>query len=151
MIWYRRNSAVTSLVDTATTSASAAGNVAESVGSMAGSVVTNAGSMAGQMLQPVMDPLRRLQTTEVGDDGVVHDNDRLWVAVDGMGGDHSPGEILEGSLQAIDRLPLRIRFVGETNRVMEAAEASGLTEPLNNAIQAGHLELIPSGFLVHFH
>ena len=68
VIWYRRNSAVTSLVDTATTSASAAGNVAESVGSMAGSVVTNAGSMAGQMLQPVMDPLRRLQTTEVCDD-----------------------------------------------------------------------------------
>ncbi len=151
VIWYRRNSAVTSLVDTATTSASAAGNVAESVGSMAGSVVTNAGSMAGQMLQPVMDPLRRLQTTEVGDDGLIKDSDRLWVAVDGMGGDHSPGEILEGSLQAIDRLPLRIRFVGETNRVMEAAEASGLTEPLNNAINAGHLELIPSGPSVEMH
>ena len=68
-----------------------------------------------------------------------------------MGGDHSPGEILEGSLQAIDRLPLRIRFVGETNRVMEAAEASGLTEPLNHAINSGHLELIPSGPSVEMH
>ena len=118
---------------------------------MAGSVVTNAGSMAGQMLQPVMDPLRRLQTTETGDDGLINDSDRLWVAVDGMGGDHSPGEILEGSLQAIDRLPLRIRFIGETNRVMEAAETSGLTGPLNNAINAGHLELIPSGPSVEMH
>lgn len=129
MIWYRRNTAVTSLVDTATTSASAAGNVAESVGSMAGSVVTNAGSMAGQMLQPVMDPLRRLQSTDVGDDGVINDKDRLWVAGDGMGGDHSPEEILEGSLQAINRLPLRIRFVGETKRIIETAETYGLTEP----------------------
>ncbi len=151
MIWYRRNSAVTTLVDTAATSASAAGNVAESVGSMAGSVVTNAGSMAGQMLQPVMDPLRRLQSSKVGADGLIHERDRLWVAVDGMGGDHSPGEILDGALQAIDRLPLRIRFVGETNRVLEAAEASGLTEPLNNAINAGHLELIPSGPSVEMH
>lgn len=33
VIWYRRNSAVTSLVDTATSSASAASNVAGTVGS----------------------------------------------------------------------------------------------------------------------
>ena len=41
VIWYRRNAAVTSLVDTATTSASAAGNVAGSVTSMAGTVVNS--------------------------------------------------------------------------------------------------------------
>ena len=151
VIWYRRNTAVTSLVDTATTSASAAGNVAESVGSMAGSVVTNAGSMAGQMLQPVMDPLRRLQSPEMGEDDVINDNDRLWVAVDGMGGDLAPAEILDGSLQAINRLPLRIRFVGETKKVFQAAAAFGLTEALNSAIDAGHLELISSGTSVEMH
>ncbi|MEC9452537.1 MAG: phosphate acyltransferase PlsX, partial [Cyanobacteriota bacterium] len=60
VIWYRRNAAVTSLVGSATNSASAAGNVAGTVVSSAGSVVSNAGSMAGSMLQPlVFDPLRR--------------------------------------------------------------------------------------------
>ena len=55
VIWYRRNAAVTSLVDSATTSASAATSVAETV-------VTGAGSVASQVLQPlVFDPLRRLQ------------------------------------------------------------------------------------------
>ena len=48
VIWYRRNAAVTTLVDTAANSASAAGNVAGSVVSSAGSVVSSAGSI----LQP---------------------------------------------------------------------------------------------------
>ena len=47
VIWYRRNSAVTSLVDTATSSATAASNVAGTVVSNAGSVVTSAGSKLG--------------------------------------------------------------------------------------------------------
>ena len=93
VIWYRRNAAVTSLVDTATTSASAAGNVAGSVTSMAGTVVNSAGSMAGSVLQPVMDPLRRLQGGVPGLDETINDDDRVWVAVDGMGGDHAPGPI----------------------------------------------------------
>ena len=62
VIWYRRNAAVTTIVDKAANSASAAGNVAGTMGSSAGSVVTGAGSMAGSVLQPfVFDPLRRLQ------------------------------------------------------------------------------------------
>ena len=79
---------------------------------MAETVVTGAGSVANQVLQPlVFDPLRRLQG---GDEQTeINDGDRLWVAVDGMGGDHAPGPILEGCLHAIDRLPLKIRFVGE--------------------------------------
>ena len=140
VIWYRRNAAVTSLVGTATTSANAAG-------SMAGSVT----SMAGSMLQPVMDPLRRLQGGVPGDDIEINDQDRIWVAVDGMGGDHAPGPILEGCLQAIERLAVRIRFVGETDRVLEAAAASGLSEALNAAMDAGHLELILSGPSVEMH
>ena len=130
MIWYRRNAAVTSLVDTATSSASAAGTVA--------------GTVANSMLQPlVFDPLRWLQGNT--DDEEIQDADRLWVAVDGMGGDHAPGPILEGCLEAIDRLPLKIRFVGETDKVLEAADALGLSERLAQAQAADHLDLVASG------
>ena len=130
MIWYRRNAAVTTLVDGATSSASAASNVA--------------GTMASSVLQPlVFDPLRRLQG---GDDTTeIDDRDRLWVAVDGMGGDHAPGPILEGCLQAIERLPLRIRFIGETDRVLAAAAALQLGDQVNAAVSAGHLDLVASG------
>ena len=130
VIWYRRNAAVTSLVDTATSSASAAGTVA--------------GSVANSMLQPlVFDPLRWLQGN-TGDEEI-QDADRLWVAVDGMGGDHAPGPILEGCLEAIDRLPLKIRFVGETDKVLEAADALGLSDRLAQAQAADHLDLVASG------
>ena len=130
VIWYRRNAAVTSLVDTATSSASAAGTVA--------------GSVANSMLQPlVFDPLRWLQGNT--DDEEIQDADRLWVAVDGMGGDHAPGPILEGCLEAIDRLPLKIRFVGETDKVLEAADALGLSDRLAQAQAADHLDLVASG------
>ena len=130
VIWYRRNAAVTSLVDTATSSASAAGTVA--------------GTVANSMLQPlVFDPLRWLQGNT--DDEEIQEADRLWVAVDGMGGDHAPGPILEGCLEAIDRLPLKIRFVGETDKVLEAADALGLSERLAQAQAADHLDLVASG------
>jgi len=130
VIWYRRNAAVTTLVDGATSSASAAGNVA--------------GTVASSVLQPlVFDPLRRLQG---GDDTAeIEDRDRLWVAVDGMGGDHAPGPILEGCLQAIERLPLRIRFIGETDRELAAAAALQLGDQVNAAVSAGHLDLVASG------
>ena len=130
VIWYRRNAAVTSLVDTATSSASAAGTVA--------------GTVANSMLQPlVFDPWRWLQGNT--DDEEIQDADRLWVAVDGMGGDHAPGPILEGCLEAIDRLPLKIRFVGETDKVLEAADALGLSDRLAQAQAADHLDLVASG------
>ena len=130
VIWYRRNAAVTSLVDTATSSASAAGTVA--------------GTVANSMLQPlVFDPLRWLQGNT--NDEEIQDADRLWVAVDGMGGDHAPGPILEGCLEAIDRLPLKIRFGGETDKVLEAADALGLSDRLAQAQAADHLDLVASG------
>ena len=127
VIWYRRNAAVTSIVDSA-----------------AETVVTGAGTVASQVLQPlVFDPLRRLQGGD--DQAEINEADRLWVAVDGMGGDHAPGPILEGCLQAIERLPLKVRFVGERDRVLAAAENAGLTEQLEKAQAAGHLDLVASG------
>ncbi|MEB3235554.1 MAG: phosphate acyltransferase PlsX [Cyanobacteriota bacterium] len=159
VIWYRRNAAVTTLVDTAASAAGVAGNVAEAAGSVAGSVVSGAGSVAGSMvsgagvmagsvLEPlVFDPLRRLQRGlgGPGEDNPINDADRLWVAVDGMGGDHAPGPILEGCLQAVERLPLRVRFVAEAERLQEAVSAMGLTEPLADAVERGLIELVPSG------
>ncbi|MBM5804355.1 MAG: phosphate acyltransferase PlsX, partial [Cyanobacteria bacterium K_DeepCast_35m_m2_155] len=152
VIWYRRNAAVTSLVDTATSAAGVAGNVAGAAGSMAGSmagsVVSGAGTVAGTVLEPlVFDPLRRLQRGlgGPGEANPINDADRLWVAVDGMGGDHAPGPILEGCLQAVERLPLRVRFVAESERLQEAIHAMGLQEQLDAAVERGLIELVPSG------
>ena len=147
VIWYRRNAAVTSIVDTAATSASAAGNVAGTVVSNAGSVVTSAGSIARNTLQPfVFDPLRRLQGAENDlEQSSTNDSDRVWIAVDGMGGDKAPGAILEGCLQAINRLPLKIKFVGEVEKVNLSAQELALDELLAEAITAGHIEIIPCG------
>ncbi len=138
VIWYRRNSAVTTLVDTATNSASAAGNV-----------VSSAGSIARSTLEPlVFDPLRRLQGGQ-NDSQKSIDSDssetRVWVAVDGMGGDYAPGPILDGCLKAIERLPLCIKFVGEKEKVLESAKEMGLLDLLNQTIVAGHMELVASG------
>ncbi len=146
VIWYRRNAAVTTLVDTAASSATAAGNVAGSVVTSAGSVVTSAGSIARSTLQPfVFDPLLRLQGANGKEETTIKDSDRVWVAVDGMGGDHAPGSILDGCLKSLSLLPLRIKFVGEIEKVKQAAVESGLEEPLNEAIDSGNFELIPSG------
>jgi fatty acid/phospholipid biosynthesis enzyme len=65
--------------------------------------------------------------------------------VDGMGGDDAPGPILEGCLQAIERLPLKIRLVGEQDRVRAAAADLELEAILERAQASGHLELVPSG------
>ena len=146
VIWYRRNAAVTTLVDTATNSASAATNVAGSVVSSAGSVVSSAGSMARSTLQPlVFDPLRRLQGGLSDQRLSFKNSERIWIAVDGMGGDYAPGAILQGCLDAIERLPLKIKLVGESNKVFNDAETQGISELLNQAISDGNLELVASG------
>ena len=136
VIWYRRNAAVTSLVGTATATATAAGSVA---GSAAGA--------ANTVLQPlVFDPLRRLQRGVGGSEGTpINDAERLWVAVDGMGGDHAPGPILEGCLRAVRLLPLRVKFVAETAAVTAAVSELDLSDELQAAQQEGLLELVPSG------
>ena len=125
MIWYRRNAAVTSLVDTASAAGSMAGSMAGSAAGVAGAAATAAANVANTtVLQPlVFDPLRRLQQGVGGSEGEpINDADRLWVAVDGMGGDYAPGPILEGCLRAVRLLPVRVRFVAEA-AVVEAAVA----------------------------
>lgn len=154
MIWYRRNAAVTSLVGTATSAGSMAGSVAGAAVSGAGSVAGAATSAAHIVLQPlVFDPLRRLQRGLGGpdEDSPIQEADRLWVAVDGMGGDHAPGPILEGCLQAVERLPLRIRFVAETGPLRAAVLELGLQEQLDQAIASGWIQLVPSGPSVGMH
>jgi glycerol-3-phosphate acyltransferase PlsX len=148
VIWYRRNAAVTSLVGTATATASGAASGAVSVaGSMAGAAT----NVAGSVLQPlVFDPLRRLQQgSHTG--AAIDDRQRLWVAVDGMGGDHAPGPILEGCLRAVALLPLRIRFVAEPEPLRQAVAAMGLVQELEEAVQRGLIQLVPSGPSVGMH
>lgn len=155
VIWYRRNPAVTTLVDTASAlvdtanaTASVAGSMAGVAGNAAGSVAGAATSVAGSVLQPlVFDPLRRLQQGPGGGgtEGPIDDRQRLWVAVDGMGGDYAPGPILEGCLQAVQRLPLRIRFVAEPGPLQEAVAAMELQDALSDAIARGLIQLVPSG------
>ena len=172
VIWYKRNTAVTSLVDTAANASNVAGNVVSSAGSVvntasnvagnvAGNVVSSAGSVvntastvvssassiARNTLQPlVFDPLKRLQNN----DNVTSSQDefnskRIWIAVDGMGGDHAPGPILEGCLEAILRFPINIKFVGPIDIVNQTAKETGLYESMENEIQNNRLELIDSG------
>ena len=101
--------------------------------------------MAGAVLQPlVFDPLRRLQKGS-GLDGSINDADRLWVAVDGMGGDFAPGPILEGCLRAVELLPLRVRFVAEEAPLHQAVAAMGLQEELATALERNLIQIIPSG------
>ncbi|MBD2548186.1 phosphate acyltransferase PlsX [Microcystis elabens FACHB-917] len=142
VIWYRRNAAVTSLVGTATATASGAASGAVSVaGSMAGAAT----NVAGSVLQPlVFDPLRRLQQGSQSG-ATIDDRQRLWVAVDGMGGDHAPGPILEGCLRAVTLLPLRIRFVAEPEPLRKAVTAMGLGQELDEAVQRGLIQVVPSG------
>ncbi len=176
VIWYKRNSAVTSIVDTAASSAvtasnvagtvvsgagsvvntasnvasSVAGNVvssAESVVNTASSVVSNASSLAKNTLQPlVFDPLKRLQNSEnILNEGEDTQSKRVWIAVDGMGGDYAPGPILEGCLDAISRFPINIKFVGKIETVKNEAKKIGLLELLEKEINNSRLELIDSG------
>ncbi len=176
VIWYKRNSAVTSIVDTAANSALTASNVAGNVVSGAGSVVSTASNVAGNVagnvvssaesvvntasnvvssassiakntLQPlVFDPLKRLQNSDnlISKEDVPN-SERIWIAVDGMGGDYAPVPILEGCLDAINRFPINIKFVGKIEKVRYEAERVGVIDLLEKEIDNNRLELIDSG------
>ena len=74
MIWYRRNAAVTTIVDGAANSATAAGSMAGNVAETMGS---GAGTVASSVLQPLgFDPLRWLQGGTDTDE--IDDAKRLW-------------------------------------------------------------------------
>ena len=176
VIWYKRNSAVTSIVDTAANSAVTASNVAGNVVSGASSVVSTASNVAGNVagnvvssaesvvntasnvvssassiakntLQPlVFDPLKRLQNSDnLISKEEVPNSERIWIAVDGMGGDYAPVPILEGCLDAISRFPINIKFVGKIEKVRYEAERVGLIDLLEKEIDNNRLELIDSG------
>ena len=48
-------------------------------------------------------------------------------------------------MQAIGRLPLKIRFVGETDRIRSAAAEMDLSDEVDAAISNGYLDLVASG------
>ena len=154
VIWYKRNAAVTSIVDSATNSAATASNVAGNVVSSAGSVVntassvvSSASSLAKNTLQPlVFDPLKRLQNNdELNNYNEDNSQERVWIAVDGMGGDHAPGPILEGCLEAISRLPINIKFVGQLDIIDQIAREKGLDDLMGEEIKNNRFELVESG------
>ena len=127
VIWYRRNAAVTSLVGTATATASGAASGAVSVaGSMAGAAT----NVAGSVLQPlVFDPLRRLQQGSQSG-ATIDDRQRLWVAVDGMGG-HAAGEV--ASQMAVQTLRDYFDSVDREETLQEATLLAGVAQT-NQAI-----------------
>jgi glycerol-3-phosphate acyltransferase PlsX len=140
-----------SVVSTASNVAgNVAGNVvssAESVVNTASNVVSSASSIAKNTLQPlVFDPLKRLQNTDnFRSKEDVPNSERIWIAVDGMGGDYAPVPILEGCLDAISRFPINIKFVGKIEKVRYEAERVGLIDLLEKEIDNNRLELIDSG------
>ncbi len=62
-----------------------------------------------------------------------------------MGGDHAPGPILEGCLDAIQRFPINIKFVGQIEKINEASKKIGLYELMEKEIQNSRFELVASG------
>jgi glycerol-3-phosphate acyltransferase PlsX len=96
---------------------------------------------AGTALTPIR---ARLGLTPEPEPSTLH-GPRLTVAVDGMGGDHAPGPILEGCLDAVSQLPLRVLFLAEEASLREAVDAMGLQERLQQARAAGLIELLPAG------
>ena len=73
---------------------------------------------------------------------------RIAIAVDGMGGDFAPGPILEGCLDAIDQLGLKVLFVAEEEPLKAAIKALKLEARLNRATAQGALEIVPAGATV---
>jgi glycerol-3-phosphate acyltransferase PlsX len=70
---------------------------------------------------------------------------RIAIAVDGMGGDHAPGPILEGCLDAIEQLALKVLFVAEEAPLQAAIQNLKLQERVAQAQAQGCLQLLPAG------
>nr|YP_002048958.1 fatty acid/phospholipid synthesis protein [Paulinella chromatophora]ACB42748.1 fatty acid/phospholipid synthesis protein [Paulinella chromatophora] len=100
----------------------------------------------GDFTQSVFDCLKHMPATVYDNHyNGTNDADRLWIAVDGMGGDYAPGTIMEGCLRALELLPLKIRFVAEIKILKLAIDKLNLEFKLNRALKDGLIELIPSG------
>ena len=95
---------------------------------------------AGTALTPLRSRLGRTP-----DQAPAAKGPRLCIAVDGMGGDHAPGPILEGCLGAIEELPLKVLFLAEEKPLQQAIKELGLQELVDQAVASGQLQLIGSG------
>jgi len=62
---------------------------------------------------------------------------RAKIAVDAMGGDYAPGEIITGAIRATEELDLDVALVGDPEQIQPCLEQSGSS-------QHPHIEVVPS-------
>src|SRR5215475_1185675 len=64
----------------------------------------------------------------------------VTVAIDAMGGDRAPGEIVQGAVQAADRLDVRVILVGREDDLLPLVPS-----------QAASIELVAASEIVEMH
>ena len=63
----------------------------------------------------------------------------LPIAVDAMGGDHAPGEIVRGALRAVREHGITVTLVGRREAVDDALRSAGAATP--EAVSYTHLDV----------
>lgn len=66
---------------------------------------------------------------------------RARIAIDAMGGDHAPGEIVAGALRAREELGVEVLLVGDPERVEASMRQHSTTSPLEIIPAAGTIEM----------
>jgi len=72
---------------------------------------------------------------------------RARIAIDAMGGDHAPAEVVAGALKAQEELGVEILLVGDPQQI----EASLLQQDAIGRVCKGQLEIVPSEGTVEMH
>lgn len=70
---------------------------------------------------------------------------RLWLAVDGMGGDHAPEAILRGCLEAVQRLPVRLWFCCEPQALDTLWQDEALLQDFERSVSNGLITVVDAG------
>jgi len=70
---------------------------------------------------------------------------RIWLAVDGMGGDHAPEAILRGCLEAVQRLPVRLWFCCEPQALETLWQDEALLQEFETTVSNGLIAVVDAG------